>query len=409
MGVIHRASAALAILTGLNVLNYLDRYMGAALLPLIIAGLSLSDAQAGVLQSIFILVYSLASPAVGWLGDRGGRLRLAALGVAIWSAATFGSGLAPTFAWLLLARALVGIGEASYAVVTPSVISDLYPAERRGRALAIFYAAIPVGTALGYMLGGAMGAAFGWRPAFFIAGGPGVLLALALLLVHEPLRGRFDPPAPAATPLGLGASLRALRARPSYLYNTAAQTVYTFAMGGLATWMPTYFVRERQLPLERAAFLFGLVLVLAGFLGTLAGGYLGDRLARRSAGAHFTFSGWALVASVPFTLLAVLSPHPAIFWPAMFATLLLLFANTGPLNAAMANVLPADLRARGFALYTVAIHLLGDALSPTLIGVASDAVGLRLPVLVSGLMLAGAGLVLLAGRRALAADLQVRP
>ena len=116
--------------------------------------------------------------------------------------------------------------------------------------------------------------------------------------------------------------------------------------------------------------------------------------------------GIRLVASVPFTLLAILSPRPAIFWPGMFVTLLLLFLNTGPLNAAMANVLPPELRARGFALYTVAIHLLGDALSPTAIGAASDAIGLQIPVLVSGLLVSLGGVVLLAGRRALVTDLR---
>jgi MFS family permease len=395
----------LTVLTGLNVLNYLDRYVGAAVLPLVIAGLSLSDSQAGDLQSVFILVYSLVSPAVGWLGDRGGRLRLAAVGVVVWSLATFGSGLAPTFAVLLLARALVGIGEASYGVITPSLISDLYPASHRGRALAIFYAAIPVGSALGYMLGGAIGTAFGWRTAFFAAGGPGLLLALSLLFLKEPPRGRFDPPRSSAVPLALGASLRALRARPSYLVNTAAQTVYTFSMGGLAYWMPTYFVRERGLALDQATFLFGACLVVAGFIGTVVGGYVGDHLSGRFRGAHFVFSGASLALSLPFTLMAVLAARPAIFWTGMFITLVLLFLNTGPLNAAMTNVLPPELRARGFALYTVAIHLLGDALSPALIGRASDAVGLRLPVLVTGLLLVASGLILLVGRRTLSRDL----
>ncbi len=395
------------MLTGLNVLNYLDRYVGAAVLPLVIAGLHLSDGQAGNLQSAFILVYSLMSPVAGWWGDRKNRLHLAALGVVLWSLATFGSGLAPTFAVLLLARALVGVGEASYGVVTPSLLSDLYPATHRGRALAIFYAAVPVGSALGYMLGGAVGSAYGWQTAFFVAGGPGLLLALALLLLREPSRGRFDPlRSDAAIGLSLGASWRALRARPSYLVNTAAQTVYTFSMGGLAYWMPTYFVRERGLRLDRATFLFGLCLVVSGFLGTILGGYLGDRYSARNRAAHFVFSGWALVLSVPFTLMAVLASDPAIFWSGMFITLLLLFLNTGPLNAAMSNVLPPELRARGFGLYTMAIHLLGDGLSPTLIGVASDAVGLRLPVLLTGLLLAAAGVILLVGQHTLTRDLQ---
>jgi MFS transporter, Spinster family, sphingosine-1-phosphate transporter len=405
MGVIKRPGATLGVLTAVNVLNYVDRYVGAPLLPLMIPALGITYGQAGLLQGIFIVVYSLTSPIIGWLGDKRPRLRMAAFGVALWSAATFASGLAQTFALLLLARAVVGIGEASYAIVAPSLLSDLYTAERRGRVMAVFYAAIPVGSALAYVVGGLIGEAYGWRAAFLVVGGPGVLLALTLLLLEEPARGKHDVRPAAAVALSLRASLAALRARPSYLYNTAAQTIYTFTMGGLATWMPTYFVNERHLSKGRAGWLFGVVLVVAGFIGTIFGGQIGDRLARRYPGAHFTFSGCALIASLPFTLLAILSPHPAIFWSGMFVTLLLLFLNTGPLNAAMANVLPPDLRGRGFALYSVAIHLLGDAISPPLIGVAADHMPLRIPVLASGMLLVVAGVVLLAGRRALVSDL----
>jgi MFS transporter, Spinster family, sphingosine-1-phosphate transporter len=398
-------AAMLAVLTGLNGLNYLDRYVGAATLPLILTSLALSDSAGGLLQSAFILTYALVCPAMGWLGDRFRRTRLAAAGVLVWSAATVGSGLAPSYALLLLARALVGVGEASYAVVTPSLLSDCYPAASRARVLGIFYAAIPVGTALGYVLGGWVGERFGWRAPFFVAGAPGMALAFVLLGIAEPPRGAQDPHGPGAgTPMDLAASLRALVARRSWLTNTVAQVIYTFAMGGLATWMPTYFVRERGIPLATATTTFGLLLVVAGFIGTLLGGRVSDALARRAPGAHFTVSGWTLAGSLAFTLPAVLAPSPSVFWAAMFVTLLLLFMNIGPLNAAMANVLPADLRARGFAIATGAMHLLGDAASPYLIGVASDVVGLTAPVLVTGCLLAVAGLVLLLDRRSLERD-----
>ena len=402
-----RPASTLAVLTGVNAFNYLDRFITAPVLPLIITSLHLSDAQAGSLQTMFILVYALACPASGWLGDRAKRLHIAAAGVAVWSLATFASGLAASFAWLALARAVVGIGEASYTVVTPSLLSDHYPPARRGRALAIFYAAMPVGIALGYVLGSQIGARFGWRPAFFVAGGPGLALAFALLLLREPPRGRFDAKSKPAT--SLRETFEALRARPSFFFNMAGQTIFTFAMGGLGTWMPTYFVRERGLGVGAAGTVFGALLLVAGFLGTITGGQLGDRLARRLPGAHFSFSGWALIASLPFTLTAVLSPTPALFWPAMFVTLLLSFVNMGPLNAALVNVLPPDLRARGFGLHTTTIHLLGDALSPFLIGVVSDSIGLRIPVLLTGLLLPVAGLVLLIGRRYLVADLAAKP
>jgi predicted MFS family arabinose efflux permease len=235
------------------------------------------------------------------------------------------------------------------------------------------------------------------------------VLALSLLLLAEPTRGRFDGERPATKPLSLGQSLRALWDRKSFVINTAAQTIYTFAIGGLAFWMPTYFVRERGIPLARASFLFGLCLVLAGFLGTLIGGKVGDRLAERSPQAAFVFSGAALVASLPFVLGSVLMAQPAIFWPSMFLTLLLVFLNTGPLNASMTNVLTPELRGFGFAIYSVAIHFLGDGPSPTLIGEVSDAVGLKLPVLLAGCLMSVAGLVLLLGRHTLPRDLAGTP
>jgi predicted MFS family arabinose efflux permease len=306
---------------------------------------------------------------------------------------------------LLLARALTGVGEAGYGVVTPPLLSDCYPPDRRARAMATFYAAIPVGSALGYIVGGVVGEHWGWRNAFFVAGAPGVVLAFVLLLLAEPRRGAYDA-APARPAGGPGTFVRALGGRPSYWVNTASQIIYTFAMGGLATWAPAYFVRERGIPLAVATTTFGVLLVVAGFLGTLIGGRLAATLARRRPGADFVLSGWSLTVSIVFTLFAILSSSPLVFWPAMFVMLLLLFINIGPLNAAMANVLPPEVRARGFALTTMLIHLLGDAISPWLIGEASDRIGLKIPVLVTGCLLAVSGLVLLAGRNTLERDLR---
>jgi MFS family permease len=397
---------ALALLTGLNLLNYLDRFIPGAVLPFISRDLHLSDTQAGSLQMAFILSFALISPVFGWLGDRRARFELAAIGVIVWSGATVASGLAVSFATLALARALTGVGEASYTVVTPSLLSDFYPADRRGRALAIFYAAIPVGTAAGYVIGGQVAAHFGWRSAFYIAGAPGLLLALTLYWLRDPIRGALDRGG-AASKIAVTAreALRALRGRPSFFYNTAAQTIYTFTTGGLAFWMPTYFVRIRHIDAADATLMFGGLLLLAGFLGTLLGGVVGDRLARTRPDAHFLLSAVGLVASGPFTLLAIMHPSPAIFWPSMFITLLLLFVNTGPLNAAMANVLPAALRGRGVAVNTFSIHVLGDAFSPLVVGAISDRIGLQIPVLATGLLLVVAGLVLLTGRPALRRDL----
>jgi MFS family permease len=392
-------------LSAVNLLNYVDRYVPAGALPLILVAFGASDAKGGLVMSMFMYAYALVSPLVGVVGDRAPRFLLAGIGVLVWSAATFASGLAPTFGVLLLARAVIGVGEASYAVVSPSLLADYFPAERRGRVLAFFYAAIPVGSAIGFAVGGAVSQHFGWRMAFYIAGAPGLALGLLLLLRRDPPRGAMDGSRGQAAPLAFADARRALLQRRSYLFNTASQTIYTFALGGLAGWMPTYFVRERHLDVAAAGTIFGALVCVSGLLGTLVGGSLGDKLAARRPQALFSLSGWALCASLPFTLLGVFAPQPWVFWPALGVTLFLLFLNTGPLNAAMTNVLPAALRARGFALYTLAIHALGDAPSPFLIGFASSKVGLTLPIALNGALLVVAGIVLLAGQKALAHDM----
>jgi MFS family permease len=417
--------AALALLTGLNLFNYVDRFIPAAILSTILATFGLTDAEGGFLQTLFILTFVVVSPVAGWLGDRAPRFRLAAVGVLIWSAATFASGLAQSYAALVAARLMIGVGEASYTVVTPSLLSDFYPTERRGGVLAIFYAAIPVGSAIGFGMGGLVAEHFGWRYAFFVAGVPGLALAMLLLVLRDPPRGARDArearqaqesdedrrkrrareTGAVSTLESMASALRELGRRRSFVYNTAGQTIFTFVVGGLAAWMPTYFVRERGLSMGRAGVAFGGVLALGGLVGTLLGGALGDRLLRRRPDAHFVLSGVSLIVSLPFTVLAVLSPTPAIFWPSMFVALTLFFLTMGPLNAAMANVLPAAVRGRGFAVNTLAIHLLGDALSPWIIGFVSGRVGLRSPVLASGAFMVVAGVVLLAGRGALRRDL----
>ncbi|MDB4981746.1 MAG: hypothetical protein JWM82_2498 [Myxococcales bacterium] len=412
--------AALALLSAVNLLNYLDRFIPAAILPTILAEFHISKAKGGTLQTLFIFTMAIASPLAGWLGDRHPRFRVAALGVFVWSAATFASGLAQTFLMLGLARAIIGFGEASYTVVTPSLLADFYPKNRRGGALAIFYAAIPIGSALGYVVGAQVAAHYGWRWAFFVAGIPGVALALILATRADPKRGALDEARPkedearrlrekddgsVSSVVVVAHAVRELVSRRSFFFNVTAQTIYTFGIGGLAVWMPTYFVSERGLSEASAGTMFGGVLALAGIAGTLLGGRWGDKLAARRPDGHFVVSGVALLASLPFTMVAILSPSPAIFWPAMFVTLTLLFLNSGPLSAAMANVLPAAIRSRGFAFNTFMIHVLGDALSPPSIGWVADRIGLRVPVLVTGIIIASAGLVLLAGRGALRRDL----
>ena len=396
---------ALSVFTLINLVNYLDRYVLAGMLPLVQEHFGRTDAQMGILSSSFLVVYAVVSPFTGFLGDRASRKRIVAAGVILWSAATVWSGLARTFDELLLARSFIGIGEAGYAAVAPGFLADLFEEKRRGRILALFYAALPVGSALGFTLGGVVGTSFGWRSAFLVAGIPGALLGLTALFLREPVRGAADG-GQRVSPARIGAILRTLASSPGSRFDTLGYTAATFAMGGLAAWWPTFLARERGVPLDRGGFLFGAVLVVAGFLGTLCGGWLGDRLHARDRGGHFATAGWGLVAAFPFAAAGVLLRDPALYWPAIFVALFFLFFNTAPLNAVLVNVAPPSMRASAVAINVLVIHLLGDAISPWLMGLVSDASGLGLAVLLNCGMILVAGLVLLAGKGALRRELR---
>lgn len=405
-----RAHLTLLVLTLINLLNYLDRYVLSGMLPLVQEHFGRSDAQMGLLSSSFLIVYSLVSPFSGVAGDRLPRRFLIAGGVILWSAATVWSGMAQSFGELLLARSLIGIGEAGYAAVAPGLISDLYAPNRRGRMMALFYAALPIGSAIGFGLGGAIGSAYGWRQAFFVAGAPGLLLGLAALLLPEPTRGAMDP-APSLTEVRptVAQTLRRLVRTPSYLLNSAGYTAATFAMGGLAAWWPTFLYRERGLELGPAGMQFGALLVVAGFGGTLAGGWLGDRWGERHGGGHFLASGWGLLLAAPFAVLGILSAAPAVYWSAVFVALFFLFFNTAPLNAALCNVVPASMRSTAVAVNVLVIHMLGDAISPWLMGRLSDGTGsLASGLLLAASMIAVGGVILVLSAPVLRGDLSAR-
>jgi MFS family permease len=399
-----RAWLALSVLTAVNLLNYLDRYVLSAIVPdLKAAPLSLSDTEIGALQSAFMLVYLLAAPVFGALGDRGGRTRPIAIGVALWSLATVLSGVAATYGQLLAGRALVGIGEAAYVAIAPALLSDLFPQERRGRVLSILNMAIPVGSALGYVVGGLLSHAYGWRSAFFVAGLPGLLAAGLVLRLPDPRRGAA-PDAPAQAGPVIQDALRVyagLLERMPYVITVLGYAAYTFALGGLAFWMPTFLEQVRSIPAPQATTGFGLIVVVTGFLGTFAGGWLGDYMLRYSRQAYLLLSGFATLLAVPFVWVALTAAAPALFYPALVAAELLLFMSTGPINAAILNAVPPLERASAVALSMFLIHLLGDVPSPSLIGWLSDQSSLGSAVMVVPVAVALAGLLwLLAARTA---------
>ncbi len=375
------ARRALAILTLINLVNYLDRFVVSALVEsLKRSELALSDGQLGALMTAFVLVYMLASPLFGALADRGvSRPRLLAVGVGLWSVATLLSAFATSYPALFAARALVGVGEAAYGTVAPAMIADQYPPERRGRAFAVFFAAIPVGSALGYVLGGAVDHLAGWRAAFLVAALPGLALALAALRLPDPPRGAHDGAGPVRRG-GLAAYPRLLRNTP-YVLTVLGYAAYTFALGGMAFWMPAFLERVRGVPRADATVQFGAVVVVTGFAGTFAGGWLADALRRRWRHAYLGLCGLATLAAAPLAVAVFAAPSRLAWFPALVAGQLLLFASTGPVNTvAMEVVSPAE-RATAQGLLILVIHALGDVPSPWLIGRLSDATSLGRAVL----------------------------
>jgi len=392
---------ALAVLTLINLFNYLDRWIVAALAESMKhSELQLSDTQLGSLMTGFIIVYMIAAPLFGSLGDARSRTRLLSLGVAIWSVATALAGLATSYGSLFAARAAVGVGEAAYGTISPALLADYFPRERRGRVFAVFFAAIPIGSALGYIVGGLVDQYFGWRQAFFVAGVPGLVLAALALRLYDPPRGAQDPAdgtGAGAHAVSLGGAARVayaalIRNRP-YVLTVLGYAAYTFAIGALAFWTPAFLERTRGIPKAHATVQFGAVVVVTGFIGTYAGGWIGDYFLRVSRQAYLWVSGVVTLAAAPLTLVALAAPHPAVYWTAIVAAELCLFASTGPINSAIVNVVSPHMRATAVALSIFTIHLLGDVPSPSLVGLLSDARSLGDAVLIIPLAVLLGGII----------------
>lgn len=388
------AGRALLVLTLINLLNYLDRYVPSAVLPQMkVSGIVSSDFELGFLAPGFLVVYMLAAPAFGYLGDRRSRTRPIAIGVVLWSLATMWSGLARTYWQLFASRAAVGIGEAAYGTISPALLADYFPPARRGRIFAIFYTAIPVGGALGYVVGGAVSQAWGWRAAFLAAGMPGLFLALWVLRLPDPPRGLQEPG------VGVLAALRRtlilysqLARQTSYALTVLGYAAYTFAVGGLAFWMPTFLERVRAVPVQQATTGFGAIVVATGILGTFLGGWLGDYCLRYTRQAYLWVSGIATVLAMPLAAASLAYGSPHLYYPALVGAELLLFMSTGPINSVIVGLVSPAHRASAVALSVLTIHTLGDVISPPLIGSLSDRTSLGQAVMLVPIAMGVSGL-----------------
>ena len=399
------AHSALLLLLGINLFNYIDRQLLAALEPDIRATFFAADdvnamTKTGLLGVAFFVTYMISAPILGLLADRISRWIIVGLAVILWSLASGCSGLAATFAILFATRIFVGIGEGGYGPAAPTILSDLFPIERRGRIMAIFYTAIPVGSALGYVIGGLVGAHLGWRWAFYFVTPPGLLLGLLCFWQRDP-RVAAHHLVLESPRRSLANYLRLFRTR-SYLINCIAQTLMTFVTGGLGFWASAYLRYRNQSP-DVGMTIFGLITVVAGLVSTLLGGIIADKLRSRIAGSYFWVSGIGMLIAGPFFIATLYIPFPAA-WITMFVAIFFLFLNTGPSNTALANVSLPAVRATAFAVNIFVIHALGDVQAFWLLGYIGGHANMHVAFLfVSGIIFAS-GLAWLIGAKYLPAD-----
>jgi len=420
---------ALGILTLVNFLNYIDRQILPSVAPLMAIDLHLTDTEIGAMEASLLLSFTVLAPLFGRLGDRYSRTKLMATAAVIWSLATGLTGLMDHFPILpgsihvnlpliqfslelsgvaivlCLVRAIVGVGESSYSTITPSLIADYFPPERRATALGVFQAAIPMGFALGYVIGVILAHFFGWRMAFMIVGLPGLITAWFVWRLREPVRGASEHKVQSPITAGgsdqtlarqsevvqeswLRTSWQILRTR-DWLLSTAGYTALTFVLGAFGTWANILLVRDKGLSVTQAGITLGLVSLFAGAAGTFGGGWLADRLITRRRDAYFLVCAASSALGVIPVFVVLSANSPRIFIPAIFLAVFFLFINNAPFHAILINSVPPLVRATAVALNIVIIHIMGDVISRFGVGVLSDSIqagGLSLIARVAALL-----------------------
>lgn len=373
---------ATTCLTCINILNYTDRYLPSATKDLIKKDLSLSDAQTALPLTAFMVVYMLTSPLFGLLADRHySRKALIITGILLWCFGTVATAFPTTFWQLLLARAVVGIGEASYATIGPAFLAEFYPPQERSKLMTLFYIAIPVGSSLGFALGGSLSESLGWRNMFLIVGAPGLLVALSVIFVQDPGRGMtdyFDITSPALRQLKPLETYRKLWQTREYTITVFGMILVTFATGGIADWLPTFLHRVHSLTVLRAGVILGFVVSIGGIVGVVTGGLLYEAMIRSGSDwlkrrcPHFVIGYLTMIPAAAVSLYALWSSNTVVVIALIFMTALLSNAYLGPLNAGISNSVGTEVRASAFSISILLSHLFGDAISPYIIGFLSD-------------------------------------
>ena len=369
---------ALLLLAVLNTLNYLDRMVFSAVAPHLQSDLNLSNGQIGTLMSAFMVGYIAFSPIFGYLGDRWHKPKLMAAGLIAFSLATVATAYASTFWMLLIARIMVGVGEASFVIIAPAYIGERAPNEvSANRALAIFYAALPLGTALGYAAGGLLGSRVGWQSVFIIAGLPGLLLILPTLNLHEE---PMDTTIPAINLPDFFRSMGNLLSSRPYMRTLIGYCAAVFAGGGFSFWATSFGVKVLRADLQTVNYGLGAVVLGSAVAGTVIGGKFGTRMVRPNfvVGGLTRFGAIMAFLSFPFCLAAIQATSLAVFFGALFVSMMFFFAAMSPVNLALLKAAPNHLGATAMAVSNLAVHACGDVFSTALIGILADSFPLQM-------------------------------
>lgn len=362
------ATTALVLLTALNFVNYIDRYILPGVQEQIKGEFHLTDAQIGTLTLWFMVAYMATSPITGWLGDRFPRKPMIVIAALFWSGINFFTAHVQSYDSLNLRHAALGIGEASFGIFAPAILADFYPEDQRNRVLTIFNVAIPVGAALGYLVGGVVGEHHGWRMSFMVSAVPGVIIAILIaLFMREPERGASQRDKAKLEK----ETVLSLIKNPAYLCSILGYAAVTFSLGGISWWMPSFLQRMDGRSESSAAFLMGAITVVTGLGGTITGGWIAQKWSMRNPKALYLVPAISAATAVPPALLCFFGPKQFTL-PGLALAIFLIFLGTGPVNAATLNAVRPEIRATAMAGQLLVIHALGDSISPRIIGTVSD-------------------------------------
>jgi MFS family permease len=364
----------LFILVVVYTFNFIDRQIVGILAVPIKADLGLTDTQLGLMGGLaFALFYTGLGIPVAMLADRFSRTWIMTAALTIWSAMTAASGLATNFWQLFAARLGVGVGEAGGVAPAYSLISDYFPPGQRARALSVYSFGIPIGSAIGIVFGGIIASLINWRYAFFIVGLAGIIIApIFRMTIKEPPRGQYDRQRSDAQAPSLRMILRTLSGKPSFWLLSLGASFSSMMGYGVFFWLPSFFVRSYNLTLLNASLFYGAVLLIGGLAGIWAGGWLGDRFGQNQRSQYARIPAIAFVATVPFYVLAILSPTLTLSFLVLLVPTALGLAWLGPVISAIQHLVPPNMRATASAIFLFINNLIGIGLGTYAIGALSD-------------------------------------